>query len=151
MAHEFFKVSVYRYAPETFSASYCYAKDAKQAKEAKFVPVPLDYRGQRSFDDLKRIVRKQAKKKTYYTYGFLDADDAKRFYCVTQYLFTRETSLENRLITFRQIKAQFDMRNWEIEASRTATLGQNFSVESVERNVRKVNQNKFCIVKVSVA
>lgn len=151
MAHEFFKTSMYRYAPETFSASFCYAKDKKHAKTAAFFPVSLPERGKKSFEDLKRIVRKQANEKTWYTYGFTDENNPSKFYCIPHYRFTNYTPLLNRFLTYKQIKEQFTAQEWKTETSATATLNGKFAVDSVTRHYERINPRGLVLVRLRIA
>ena len=165
--HERFHFGIaYRYAPETFQASY-YGRRADG--KYGFVPLARRYdelirgnlgymlitRGKKAVEDeLKRTLRKKRRedhgKTAGYTIAYEYAENRRRYAFIREVYFEPGASLAERLWVYKEVKRYFaDVMNWKIKSYTRAEFGKDFQIENVKEVMEKLNPEKPFILRLA--
>ena len=147
-----YKYCVYRYAPESFRAyrrtrAGGYEEISEVRYDSTLGYIAVTKGDQAVFAELKRRDRKKARKNCGISYGFFLADSVRE-YAFIRGLYTFDTGMRSRLLLYKEIKKQMEMRNWMHETSTTAQLGPCGEVMSVTNNQREIDRNRPCSIRV---
>ena len=146
------RVCCYRYAPEQFHA---WRRESKGWKLISSIDHDSTLGGmlicgnpEQCIQELKRMIRQEAKGGNGVTYGFFFAD-SRREYAFFRELYTFELSLPSRLRLYKEIKREMENISWTAVSSRTATLGGDYRIVKVEDNARAIDPSRPCSIQVT--
>ena len=146
------RICCYRYAPEQFHAWYRESKGWKLISaidhDSTLGGMLICGNPEQCIQELKRMVRQEAKGGNGVTYGFFFAD-SRREYAFFRELCTFDLSLTSRLRLYKEIKREMEKNSWSDVSSRTATLGENYRIENVEDNARVIDPSRPCSIRVA--
>lgn len=144
----YIKVSCYRYAPETFTASV-YGKELQLSIDEKStLGMALICKGKKAcIDEIKKIIRKRQKSSQYVTIGFFDLNEEKVFH-YTNDLIARRNDMSEKLSIYKAFKRYLISLNCKLPKYEVATLGAAYEVEDVEPHYSFVNIKKPVLLKV---
>ena len=143
-----YSYSCYRYAPESFSASVTIGNITKKFEldydeKSTLGQLAICKGSKATIDELKRIHRKQYKKKNYNVcYGVYELENNKRYHYIGQ-LTANKYNIQQKLYIYKEVKKYFESLNWEIKEGKKAILGADFKAEKVEEITTKLNKNRF--------
>ena len=142
----------YHYAPEQFHA---WRRESKGWKLISAVDHDSTLGGmlicgypEKCMRELKRMIRREAKRMNGVTYGFFFAD-SRREYAFFRELYTFDLSLLARLRLYKEVKREMANNSWKAVSSRTATLGEGYRVMHLEDKIRAIDPERPCSIRVT--
>jgi len=148
-----YNYSCYRYAPESFKASYSIGNikgnfNLTSDLISKLGNWAICGENKKVIDEFKRYYRDHIKiKNQKVCYGVFELDNDKQYKYIKEFN-ANKYNMQEKLKAYKEFKEYFNSINWEIKEGEKATLGANFQAEKVEDIIIKLNKNRLIEVTI---